>query len=129
LSDISLKMTLSDWIAFALWSGWPGILFGGATGAVLWRAHRIIGAVLGGCLGGGICFELFSVWSESSISVSVSYWDALTWAGLVWFAPGWCIGAILSALRWRGHLTPAIAGGGAAGGLAGLAGWAVVALW
>ncbi|MEZ5994191.1 MAG: hypothetical protein R3C25_00400 [Hyphomonadaceae bacterium] len=56
MSDISLHFTWLEWIALVLIAGWPGLLIGGALGALALRRRRIAGAVIGaiaGCLAAG----------------------------------------------------------------------------
>lgn len=48
MSDISLNFTWLDWIAIALLLGWPGLLAGGALGALIWPKRRIAAAALCG---------------------------------------------------------------------------------
>lgn len=49
-SDIGL--TIPWWFVIAMFAsaGWPGILIGAALGALVWRAHRIIGGLIGSLL-------------------------------------------------------------------------------
>lgn len=128
MSDIRIDIGPFDTLLFALLSGWPGILFDGVSGALLWRAHRIVGALLGGLLGWAVGIALFVVWSNSTLSRNVDYWDAVAWMALTWFLPGWSVGAATGAALWRGRRTTGIVGGGVIGALAGIAAWAFLAL-
>jgi Na+/proline symporter len=54
MSDISFQFS-PLWLALiALVLGSPGLAGGGILGALLWRAHRIWGAVLGAIAGFGL---------------------------------------------------------------------------
>jgi hypothetical protein len=58
MSDISFQFTWLDILLFALLIGSPGLLLGGALGAVAWKRHRFYGAMLGAVLGLGACLGL-----------------------------------------------------------------------
>jgi hypothetical protein len=47
VSDISIHITWLDLILASPVLGWPGLVLGGALGALLWKQRRIIGGVLG----------------------------------------------------------------------------------
>ena len=47
MSDIDIVFDWYFWPAIAVMIGWPGLLLGTASGAMVWRRHRIIGALLG----------------------------------------------------------------------------------
>jgi hypothetical protein len=128
LSDVGIDLGPFDLLYFALLSGWPGILFGGVSGAILWRAHRVLGVLLGSLVGWAIGIGLFVVWSNSTLSRNLDYWDAVAWMALIWFMPGWCVGAAIGAASRRRRRVTVIVGGGAMGALAGVAGWALFAL-
>jgi len=51
MSDISVHITWLDLVLAAPVFGWPGLILGGGLGAVLFRKHRILGAVLGALFG------------------------------------------------------------------------------
>jgi Na+/proline symporter len=51
LSDIGILNDPISLIAIALILGSPGILLGGIPGALLWRRHRLAGALLGAVVG------------------------------------------------------------------------------
>jgi Na+/proline symporter len=63
VSDIGILNDPVSLIAIALVLGSPGILIGGLPGALLWRRHRVAGALLGAvigfviCLGGWLVFK------------------------------------------------------------------------
>ncbi|HUB48873.1 MAG TPA: hypothetical protein VMB73_28185, partial [Acetobacteraceae bacterium] len=128
LSDVGIDIGPFGLLFFALASGWPGILFGGVSGALLWRAHRVLGMLAGGLFGWAIGIGLFVVWGNSTLSRNLDYWDAVTWMALIWFVPGWCAGATVGAASWRRRRVTGIVGGGLIGALAGVLGWALVAL-
>lgn len=58
MSDISLHFTWLDWIAIGLALGWPGLIVGGALGALAWRRRRIVCGLLGAIAG---CVAIFLV--------------------------------------------------------------------
>lgn len=103
-------------------------MFGGVSGLLLWRSHRVVGALLGGLLGWTVGIGLFVVWSNSTMSRNVDYWDAVMWMGLFWFVPGWCAGAAVGAAWWRGPRVTRIVRGAVIGALAGIAAWVFFAL-
>jgi Na+/proline symporter len=51
VSDIGILNDPLSLIAIALLFGSPGILLGGIPGALLWRRHRVYGALLGAVAG------------------------------------------------------------------------------
>jgi Na+/proline symporter len=51
LSDIGILSDPISLIAIALILGSPGLLLGGIPGALLWRRHRLAGALLGAVVG------------------------------------------------------------------------------
>jgi Na+/proline symporter len=51
VSDIGILNDPVSLIVIALILGSPGILLGAIPGALLWRAHRIAGALLGAVVG------------------------------------------------------------------------------
>lgn len=51
MSDISLHFTWFDWLLAALVFGWPGLILGGALGALLFSKRRVLYAVLGALAG------------------------------------------------------------------------------
>jgi len=128
LSDIGIHIGLFDLLMFAILTGWPGILFGGVSGAILWHSRRITGALLGAISGWPVGVGLFIVWSDSNLSRNLDYGEAMTWMALIWFMPGWCVGAASGGALWHGQRATGIVGGGVIGALAGIAGWALIAL-
>lgn len=127
MSDVGIDIGPFGLLLFTLLSGWPAILFGGVSGALLWRAHRVLGVLLGSLFGWAVGIGLFWVWSNSTLSRNVDYWDAVTWMALIWVVPGWCVGAVVGAALCRRRTTGVLAGG-VIGALAGVAGWALFAL-
>lgn len=123
MSDVGISIGLAWLVLFAFVAAWPGILFGGVSGALLWRARRILGALLGGILGWAVGIGIFVIWRESSLSRNLDYWDAMTSLGLLGFLPGWCTGAAIGGRLWRDQPLAGIAAGGVIGALAGVAGW------
>ena len=128
MSDVGINIGPFGLLLFAFLSGWPGILFGGVSGALLWRARRIVGALLGGLFGWAVGIGLFIVWSDSTLSRNINYWDALTWMALIWFLPGLCGGMAIGGALWRGRRVTGILGSGVIGALVGVAGWIFFAL-
>jgi hypothetical protein len=59
MSDISFHFTLIDLLVAAPVFGWPGLLLGGAAGALVWRKRRMVGALLGAILGCAVWFAIF----------------------------------------------------------------------
>ena len=51
MSDIGILDDPASLIAIALILGSPGVLLGTIPGALLWRKHRIAGALLGAVVG------------------------------------------------------------------------------
>lgn len=51
MSDISFHFTWLDLVLVSPVLGWPGLVLGGAAGALLWKKRRIFGAVLGAAAG------------------------------------------------------------------------------
>jgi Na+/proline symporter len=51
VSDIGILNDPVSLIAIALLLGSPGLVLGGIPGALLWRSHRIAGALLGAVAG------------------------------------------------------------------------------
>jgi Na+/proline symporter len=51
MSDIDMLNALLTVIGIALLLGSPGLMLGAIAGALLWRGHRVAGAVLGAVAG------------------------------------------------------------------------------
>lgn len=47
MSDIRIDISWPVLLIIIFLAGWPGFLIGGAVGALVWRAHRIIGGLIG----------------------------------------------------------------------------------
>jgi hypothetical protein len=47
LSDIAINISPIELILFSWVLGWPGLIVGGALGALLWKRRRMLGGVLG----------------------------------------------------------------------------------
>lgn len=58
VSDISIQFTLWDFIIAAPVFGWPGLILGGACGALVWKERRILAAVLGAAVGCALWFAV-----------------------------------------------------------------------
>ncbi len=58
MSDISLHFSVLDLILMSPIFGWPGLLVGGALGALIWRRRRILGGALGAVAGNFALFFL-----------------------------------------------------------------------
>jgi len=56
MSDIAINITWFDLLLFSPFLGWPGILAGGALGAIAWRKRPILGGVLGALAGNFLVF-------------------------------------------------------------------------
>ena len=128
MSDVGIDIGPFGLLFFSLLASWPGILLGGVSGALLWPARRLVGLLLGGLFGWVVGFGPFIVWSDSALSRNIDYWDAVTWMALIWFLPGWCVGAAIGAALRRGRRVAGMVGGGVIGALAGVASWAFFAL-
>jgi hypothetical protein len=55
MSDIGLDWGPLDWAEIALFVGAPGLVLGAMLGAVLWRRHRLWGAIAGAVARGWWC--------------------------------------------------------------------------
>ena len=51
MSDIAIQFSPLEWITLALIAGSPGLVVGAALGALLWRRHRVWGALAGAVIG------------------------------------------------------------------------------
>jgi hypothetical protein len=51
MSDIGILNSPLSLIVIALIFGSPGLVLGGIPGALLWRGHRVAGAILGAVAG------------------------------------------------------------------------------
>ena len=60
MSDIAIFSDPWSIALLYLLLGAPGIMIGAINGALIWRAHRIRGALLGAVLGWAACFG--AVW-------------------------------------------------------------------
>ena len=56
MSDISINITWFDLLVFSPVLGWPGLILGGAVGALAWPKRRILGGVLGALVGNVLVF-------------------------------------------------------------------------
>jgi len=57
MSDIGFTFEWYEWPMIAAMLGWPGLLLGTASGAAIWRRHRVLGAVLG-MIAGALIWDL-----------------------------------------------------------------------
>jgi Na+/proline symporter len=64
VSDIGILNDPISLIEIALLLGSPGLLLGGIPGALLWRRHRVAGALLGAVVGFVICLSGWLVFKE-----------------------------------------------------------------
>lgn len=64
MSDISINITLLDLLLASPVFGWPGLIVGGAVGALVWKRRRVVGGVLGAAVGCIVWFaaSLFLKW-------------------------------------------------------------------
>ena len=65
MSDIGLNFGVAGWALIALIFGWPGLLAGAVAGLLLWRRHRIAGALIGAAVGFAACLAGVYLWSIS----------------------------------------------------------------
>jgi Na+/proline symporter len=65
MSDIGLELGPLDFVMIALIIGAPGLVAGAALGTVLWRRHRLYGAVLGAVAGLVVFDADFVAWKAS----------------------------------------------------------------
>ena len=56
MSDISINISPIELILFSWVLGWPGLIAGGAIGALLWKKRRILGGVVGALVGNFVVF-------------------------------------------------------------------------
>jgi hypothetical protein len=65
MSDIGLNWGVTGWAVIVLIVGWPGLLAGAVAGLLLWRRHRIAGALIGAALGLMACLAAVYFWKMS----------------------------------------------------------------
>jgi Na+/proline symporter len=65
VSDIGLHWGPLDILALALIVGFPGIILGAVFGAIVWRRHRVWGALLGAAVGLALWLVGFYFWKMS----------------------------------------------------------------
>jgi hypothetical protein len=65
VSDIGLSWGPLDIAALALIIGSPGLATGAALGAIVWRQHRLWGALLGAVVGLALWLGGFYFWKNS----------------------------------------------------------------
>jgi hypothetical protein len=65
MSDIGLDFGPFGYVGVALFVGAPGLLIGALLGAILWRRHRLWGALVGAVVGLGLWDAGFVAWLES----------------------------------------------------------------
>ena len=65
MSDIALNWGAFDIATIALIIGAPGLAIGGAVGAVVWRRHRLCGALIGAVVGLALWLGGFVLWKAS----------------------------------------------------------------
>jgi hypothetical protein len=122
LSDISLNWGLIDYALIALITSSPGLAVGVLCGAIGWRAHRILGGMLGAIIGSGVCLGGFLVWVNADSSLTVSFHQALLLA-LEHGLPGFFAGAALGAGLWRNRRISGAVWGALGGVALWLSGW------
>jgi Na+/proline symporter len=64
MSDIGILNDPVSLIEIALLLGSPGFLLGAIPGALLWRRHRIIGALVGAVMGFVACLAGWLIFNE-----------------------------------------------------------------
>lgn len=122
MSDISLDWGPGVYALFALIISWPGILVGALCGAVLWKAHRVLGGVLGAIVGFGVCLGGFVAWDKSDLSSTLGFPDAALLA-LKHGLPGLIAGAAIGALLRRNSRSSGAVCGALAGVVLSLSAW------
>jgi hypothetical protein len=75
VSDIGLDWGPLDYLALALIIGAPGLALGAALGALLWRRHRIYGALLGAVVGLGIMGRRLCAVESESVGLKAAGWS------------------------------------------------------
>jgi hypothetical protein len=64
MSDIGILNDPASLALIALLFASPGLAAGGIAGALLWRRHRIAGALIGAALGGVLCLAELMAWTD-----------------------------------------------------------------
>ena len=122
MSDISLSIGWLDVLAFALFTGAPGIGFGALCGALAARRQHVAGGAIGAVVGWLVAIAGFAAWRDSRASINHDYWN-MVGIETVHALPGLVAGAMLGAwLRREAQMQGAVWGGLAGAGVA-LAGW------
>jgi Na+/proline symporter len=64
MSDIGILNDPASLIEIALLLGTPGFLLGAIPGALLWRRHRVVGALIGAVIGFVVCLAGWLVFKD-----------------------------------------------------------------
>jgi uncharacterized protein involved in response to NO len=64
MSDIGILNDPVSLALLALLFASPGLPVGGVAGALFWRRHRILGALIGAALGGVLCLAGLMWWTD-----------------------------------------------------------------
>jgi Na+/proline symporter len=64
MSDVGILNDPVSLIEIALLLGSPGFLLGAIPGALLWRRHRIAGALVGAVIGFAVCWVGWLVFKD-----------------------------------------------------------------
>jgi hypothetical protein len=64
VSDIGILNDPASLALLAVLFSSPGLAAGGVAGALLWRRHRIVGALVGAALGGVVCLVALMWWAD-----------------------------------------------------------------
>lgn len=62
MSDISINISWWELIIFSPVLGWPGLLIGGALGALFWRKRPVIGGIIG-TIAGNLVWAGIRLWN------------------------------------------------------------------
>jgi hypothetical protein len=65
MSDIGLNWGPLDIAVIALIIGAPGLVMGSTLGLMIWRSHRLLGALFGALIGLALWLAGFVVWKMS----------------------------------------------------------------
>ena len=122
MAEINLNWGPQTLAAFAVISASPQIAIGVVCGALAWRQRRWLGGALGAALGLALGVAGFEAWADTSISISVDYFEAVRRALLI-AAPGAIVWAGLGGWIWREERARGAVLGGLAGGALCLAVW------
>jgi Ca2+/Na+ antiporter len=125
VSDIGLHWNAFDLALIALLASSPGLVAGLLLGAVAWRAHRAIGAALGGAIGAGLCVLLLMFCFHSRIALADGF-DGAAWLTLKVCWPGFVLGGMIAGWRFGERWIVAALCGAPIGAVAWLGVWSTL---